>query len=162
MLWAAVTICFFGFFCSGEITVPPIKSFNSAIHLSWGDVLMDNLSSPTLLRIKLRRSKTDQLGEGVYMYVGKTDSPLCPVGAGLDYMAALGWNPGPFFKFTNGQPLTKPRFTQEVQSALQCLGHPYKEFAGHSFRIGAATTVAWAGVEDSVIHTLVDGIAQHF
>jgi len=76
---------------------------------------VNNLSSPTQLRIKLKKSKTEQLGESVDVYVGKTDSPLCPVGAELDYMAARGWNPGPFFKFTNGQPLTKSRFTQEIQ-----------------------------------------------
>ena len=154
MLWAATTICFFGFFRSGEITVPSTSSFNPSIHLAWGDVSVDNPHSPTTLKLRLKKSKTNQLGNGVDVYVGRTDSPLCPVGAGLDYMVARGSDPGPFFKFSDGSPLTQSKFTQEVREVLQALGLPYLEFAGHSFRIGAATAAAKAGIEDSVIRTL--------
>ena len=154
MLWAAAIICFFGFFRSGEITVPSTTSFNPKIHLAWGDVSVDDTNSPTTLRIRLKTSKTDQLGNGVDVYVGRTDSPLCPVGAGLDYMAARGFEPGPFFRFSDGSPLTKSKFTQLVRDVLQTLGLPYTEFAGHSFRIGAATAAAKAGMEDSVIRSL--------
>ena len=51
---------------------------------------MDDAHTPTSLRIKLKKSKTDQLGNGVDVYVGRINSPLCPVGAGLDYMAVRG------------------------------------------------------------------------
>jgi len=44
--------------------------------------------------------------------------------------------------------------SQKIWSALQHLGLPFEEFAGQSFRIGEATKVAQAGVEDSVIHLL--------
>ena len=115
---------------------------------------VDNRHSPTALRISLKKSKTDQLGNGVDVYVGKVDSPLCPVGAGLDYMATRGSNSGPFFRFSNGDPLTKSKFTKEVRNVLQALGLPYADFAAHSFRIGAATAAARAGVEDSLIRTL--------
>ena len=33
MIWAAATLCFFGFFCLGEITVPTEKGFDSTKHL---------------------------------------------------------------------------------------------------------------------------------
>ena len=36
MMWAAATLCFFGFFCSGEITVPTEKSLDHTKHLAWG------------------------------------------------------------------------------------------------------------------------------
>lgn len=88
------------------------------------------------------------------MYVGRSDSPLNPVGVGLEYMAARGSNPSSFFRFSNGDPLTISKFTQEVCKALQGLGLPYADFARHSFRTGTATAVARAGVEDSLIHTL--------
>ena len=71
MLWAAAIICFFGFFQSGEITVRSTTSFNPNIHLAWGDVSVDDTSSPTTLRIRLKTSKTDQL---VDVYIGRTDS----------------------------------------------------------------------------------------
>ena len=112
---------------------------------------VDNRYSPTALRISL---KADQLGNGVDVYVGKVGSPLCPVGAGLDYMATHGSKSGPFFRFSNGDPLTKSKFTKEVRNVLQALGLPYADFAAHSFRIGAATAAARAGVEDSLIRTL--------
>ena len=154
MLWAAAVLCFFGFFRSGEITVPSQNSFDSRKHLSWGDIAVDNQLHPTMLKVKLKQSKTDQFGKGVEVYVGRTSCPLCPVAGVLAYMASRGSQEGAFFKFKNGQPLTKAKFTQQVRIALQAAGLPCLNFAGHSFRIGAATTAAKAGVEDSVIRTL--------
>jgi len=72
----------------------------------------------------------------------------------VDYMAVRGSDPGPFFRFRNGEPLTKSKFTQEVRSAMEAVGLPHTQFAGHSFRIGAATAATRAGVEDLVIRTL--------
>ena len=98
MLWAAVVICFFHFFGSGEITVPNVSSFNPYNHLAWGDVSLDNvLEHTTLIKIHLKNSKTDQSKQGVNVYIGKTSCSLCPVGAGVDYMSIRGSDPGPFF-----------------------------------------------------------------
>ena len=41
-----------------------------------------------------------------------------------------------------------------MRNALQAIGLPYQNFAGHSFRIGAATAAARAGVEDSKIQAM--------
>ena len=65
-------LCFFGFFRAGEISVSSQNSFDSKRHLSWGDVAVDNPMHPTMLRVKLKCSKTDQLGKGVEVYVGRT------------------------------------------------------------------------------------------
>ena len=116
-------------------------------------------TAPQALRVTLKKSKTDQLGKGVDVFVGKTGCPLCPVAAVLAYMASRGPLPGPFFRFTNGQPLTKSQFTSHIHSALKAVGLPYNSFAGHSFaghsfRIGAATAAARAGIEDSTIRTM--------
>ena len=46
MLWAAATLCYFGFFGSSEITVPAKTAFRSSQHLAWGDVAIDNHSAP--------------------------------------------------------------------------------------------------------------------
>ena len=112
MLWAAVVICFFGFFHSGEITVVSLNAFDPSSHLAWGDVSLDNVLDPTMLKVHLRKSKTDQLKKGVDVYIGKINGSLCPVGAGVEYMSIRGSDSGPFFKFSNGQPLTKSRFSR--------------------------------------------------
>ena len=143
MLWAAAMLCFFGFFRSGEITVPSQTSFNASQHLAWGDINIDDRSLPKVLKIHLKKSKCDQLGRGVDVFIGRTDGVLCPVTAVLSYMIARGATEGPFFLRTNGTPLTKSYFVSMVRKALQAVGLPYQDFAGHSFRM-----------EDSTIHTL--------
>ena len=154
MLWAAASLCFFGFFRSGEITIPSLTSFDASKHLAWGDVAVDNTDNPLILKVHLKVSKTDQLGKGVDVYVGKTNCPLCPVTATLHYMTVRGAAAGPFFILKNRTPLTKSTFTARIREALQALGFPEENFAGHSFRIGAATAAASAGIEDSVIRTM--------
>ena len=69
-------------------------------------------------------------------------------------MSIRGSDPGPFFKFINGQPLTKAKFTQLIREVLQVAGLPHNQFAGHSFHIRAAIAATQAGVEDSVICTM--------
>lgn len=154
MLWAATTVCFFGFFRGGEITTTGVNSFSPTTDLAWGDVTIDNSSSPQTLQIYLKRSKTDQVGKGANIYIGKTGDELCPVSATLAYMESRGPNPGPFFKFKDNTPLTKAKFSSLIRAALQEIGLPYMNFAGHSFRIGAATAAAKVGLEDSTIRKL--------
>ena len=145
---------FFGFFCSGEITVPTEEAFDCTKHLAWGDVAIDNTEGPQLLKVHLKKSKSDQLGRGVDVYIGKKGCPLCPVVAITQYMAIRGSKEGPFFQFKDGRPLTKSSFTSKVREALKATGLPEQNFTGHSFRIGAATATASAGIENSVIRTL--------
>lgn len=84
--------------------------------------------------------------------MGKTGDDICPVAALLRYLSLRGPCPGPLFRWREGTPLTRVRFVAEVRSALEQAHLPAKDFAGHSFRIGAATTAA--GLEDSTIQTL--------
>ena len=52
-------------------------------------------------------------------------------------------------------PLTRPVFTQHVQRALSEAGIPDSgRYMSHSFRIGAATTAAEAGVPAWLIKTM--------
>ena len=98
-----------------------------------------------MVRFHLKQSKTDQYGRGVDIVVGRTDHDLCPVGAVLAYVAARGDRRGPFFLSSSMSPLTKPTFVAELRKILMALGLPDVNYAGHSFRIGAATSAALAG-----------------
>ena len=142
MLWAAMLLCFFGFFRSGEICAPPSGSFNDRDHLTFADVLVDNPTNPQQLHILLKRSKTDQAGKGAIVGIGRTGGQLCPIAAVLSWMVRRGNAPGPLFHFQDGAPLTQQRFVVELRKALQMIGEDPQQFGGHSFRAGAATTAA--------------------
>ncbi len=154
MLWAAATMCFFGFFRAGEITVASAAAYDPIVHLSWGDISVDSIVTPSAIRIHLKRSKCDQLGNGVDVVIGRTTDELCPVTAVLTYMAQRGDQAGAFFRVVDGSPLTKARFVSSVRRALAMAGVDCSPYSGHSFRIGAATAAALAGIEDSTIQAL--------
>ena len=61
--------------------------------------------------------------------------------------------PGPLFRFLDSRFLTK-LFIDKVRVGLDTLGLNSKEYADHSFRIGAAMTAAESGLEDSLIKLL--------
>ena len=78
-----------------------------------------------------------------------------PGGSNHDLYDFSRSKPRPYlFKLANGRPLTKSCFTNKIRAGLQAVGLPESDFAGHSFRFGAATAAANAGVEDSTIQML--------
>ena len=107
MLWAAAVMCFFSFFRSGELTIPSQNAYDQAKHLSWGDVAVDSIHSPKMLKVKLKQSKIDQLRQGVEVFIGKTGCSLCPVAATLAYMAIRGSHPGHFSNLGTRNPSPK-------------------------------------------------------
>ena len=154
MLWAACCLCFFAFLRAGEMSVPSDQAYDPAVHLSMGDVAVDDPCNPSTLQIKIKQSKTDPFRRGVNLFVGRTGLDLCPVAALLSYLSVRGSQPGPLFLFEDGRFLTRGRFVDAVRTALNSAGVDQQKYCGHSFRIGAATTAAARGIEDSVIKTL--------
>ena len=71
----------------GELIVPSRDPFNPTIHLTTADISVDNRESPSMLGIHLKQSKTDLFRVGIKVYVGITNSVLCPVSAVLAYLA---------------------------------------------------------------------------
>ena len=154
MLWAICCTCFFGFLRSGEATTPAGLQYDPGAHLSYGDVSLDSNENPSLARVSIKASKTDPFRKGVAVYLGRTNNDLCPVTALAAYLAVRGTLPGPFFLLANGCPLTREMFVTRVKALLTKAGLNSAHYSGHSFRIGAATTAAALGVEDSLIKTL--------
>ena len=129
-------------------------AYVEAVHLSWGDIAANSRNDPSALRVHLKRYKCDQFKRAVDVFVGRTHNDLCPVAAVLAYLAACGSVPGPLFIDANHRPLTTTKFVTRIQGILDEVGYPSHQFAGHSFRIGAATEAARAGLEDSLIQAL--------
>ena len=138
-------MCFFGFLRSGEVTVPSLKLYDPESHLSVGDVALDSLSDPSVVRVNIKVSKMDPFRRGVAVYLGKTGTELCPVAAVSAYLAVRGSKQGPFFQLASGTPLSRLRI------ALKSSGFDASHYSGHSFHIGAATTAASIGIADALI-----------
>ncbi len=157
LFWAAATTCFFGFMRAGEIALKVNEQFDNSSHLSFADVATDSRSNPTYVQLTLKASKTDPFRSGVNIVLGTTGDDLCPVSALFSYLRKRGSNPGPLFLRENGTPLTCSAFVSQFRLALVKAGYPGSEtrqYSGHSFRAGAASTAAALGMEDSLIKTL--------
>ena len=154
MLWSAFLLCFFGFLRSGEITIPDASSYDPTVHLNFQDISIDNPNDPQIICVKIKASKTDPFRQGVNVHIGRTNNAVCPVTALLSYLIIRGPAPGLLFHFRDNSPLTKSRFTTKFRNLLSQAGISSALYSGHSFRIGAASTAAAKGIEDSVIQTL--------
>lgn len=154
MLWATACLCFFGFLRLGEAVAPSQRSYDASCHLCFGDVLVDSRSAPSFLQVRIKASKTDPFRQGCTIYIGTTKASICPVGAVLSFMVVRGSAPGPLFTLASGQFLTRERMVAELRAALRARGIRADDYAGHSFRIGAATTAARQGIQDSLFKTL--------
>ena len=153
MMWAACCVGFYGFLRTAEFTVPNGK-FDPSCHLAVKDVAIDCHTSPSLLQIRIKMSKTDQYKHGTFVYMATTHNELCPVAAVLSYLVHHPSGEGPLFQFRDGSPLTRARFVLEFRKALSSAGVQADGYTGHSFRIGAATTAAAKGIPDNMIKAL--------
>ena len=118
------------------------------------DMAVDSLASPSAVRVLLRRAKTDPFGKGVFIFLGKTSSVVCPVTALLHFLSIRPTCNGPLFVWRDGSSLSQHRFVQEVRVILQAAGLDPLRYAGHSFRIRAATSAARAGIPAHLIKML--------
>ena len=110
------------------------------------------------LKITLRRSKTDQYGEGSLKGLPYFDNPVyCPVISLQNWLKISEINSGPLFRrFSKGSKLTEKRLTDQtvaliIKKYLQLAGIESKNYSGHSLRSGFATSAAESGAEERSI-----------
>ena len=89
-LWATCCLCFFAFLRVGEMTTPDGGGYDPSVHLSYKDIAIDDPWRPSFIRVSIKQSKTDPFRKGVCLYVGRTNSDLCPVAALLSYLQCRG------------------------------------------------------------------------
>ena len=107
------------------------------------------------LKINLRRSKTDQFGEGFKKALPYFDNTqYCPVVSLKKWIKVSKITSGPVFRrFTKGSRLSNNRLTDQtvallIKEYLQLAGIDSKNYSGHSLRSGFATSAAESGVEE--------------
>ena len=153
MIWAAMTLAFFGFFRLGELTCN--SPFSSHIHLSPEDItFFPSQTSPHYMSVRIKISKTDPFRSGHTIYIGPTNQSICPVQSMHRYLLARSTTPGPLFQYASGLPLTKQDLTSETRQLLSLAGFDPSNYAGHSYRISAATTATSVGLPPWLIKTL--------
>ena len=154
MTWAACCITFLGFLWCSEFTVPSSNGFEPVTNLSLKDTALDNKTSPSLVRINIKQSKTDPFRKGFHLFLRCTDHHICPVKALLPYLAVCGSREGPLFITEEGSPLARHCFSTELSSILHAAELETTHYNTHSFHIGAATLAKQAGISDLHIKML--------
>jgi len=110
------------------------------------------------LKINLRRSKTDQFGNGSMKGLPYFDtSQYCPVDSIQRWIEISKINSGPLFRrFNKGSKVSDNRLTDQtvallIKYYLKIAGIESSNYSGHSLRSGFATSAAESGAEERSI-----------
>ena len=110
------------------------------------------------LKINVKRSKTDQFGEGFMKALPYFDnSQYCPVVSLKKWIEISKIKSGSLFRrFIKGSRLSENRLTDQsvallIKEYLELSGIDSKNYSGHSLRSGFATAAAESGAEERSI-----------
>ena len=110
------------------------------------------------LKISLRKSKTDQFGEGSVKGLPYFDNPIyCPVISIKKWIKISKIDSGALFRrFTKGSKMSENRLTDQtvaliIKEYLNLAGLDSRNYSGHSLRSGFATSAAESGAEERSI-----------
>ena len=110
------------------------------------------------LKVTLRKSKTDQFGEGSIKGLPYfNNSQYCPVISIQNWLRVSGINSGALFRrFSKGSKLSENRLSDQtvaliIKEYLELAGIDSKNYSGHSLRSGFATSAAESGADERSI-----------
>ncbi len=110
------------------------------------------------IKIAVRRSKTDQFGEGMMKALPYfSNEKYCPVTNLKNWLTLSKIKTGPIFRrFAKGSVLTSYRLTDQsvvliIKDCLKLAGIENQNFSGHSLRSGFATVAADSGADERSI-----------
>ena len=113
---------------------------------------------PEGVKITIKRSKTDQFGEGMIKGLPYfSNENYCPVINLKKWLELSNIKSGPIFRrFSKGLTLTKNRLTDQsvvliIKDYLNLAGIENTNFSGHSLRSGFATVAAESGADERSI-----------
>ncbi len=113
---------------------------------------------PEGLKITLKKSKTDQYGEGMLKGLPYfSNENYCPVMNLKEWLDLSNINSGPIFRrFSKGSNITNNRLTDQsvvllIKKYLNLAGIENSNYSGHSLRSGFATVAAESGADERSI-----------
>ena len=143
LLWAAFTLAFYGFLRASEFATP---------NLTWQHIQL----AADRYTVFIEQSKTDPFRCGHTITIHATSTSTCPVRALRLYTEATTplQDNEPVFKGGKFSPLDRQQLTKSIQHLLQNTQYSHQHYSSHSFRSGAATTAASAGIPEWLIKIL--------
>ena len=107
------------------------------------------------MTVAIKVSKTDPFRMGQTITVGASNSCLlCPVSPMKKNLSIRIPTGGPLFIHSSGKPLSKQTLSAETRSSLSQSGFTASHYAGHSYRIGVATTATEAKLPSWLIKNI--------
>ena len=134
-------MAFYAFLRASEFT---------ALSLLWSDVQ----SSPTIITIYLKQSKTDPFRRGQSITLQATSTSTCPVHAMNLFIDLTTNRTGLLYCGGRFNPQSRKQLARALRMLLQLTGYDQNSYASHSFRIGAATTAAAASLPTWLIKAM--------
>ena len=152
MIRAALALGFFSFLWVVKFTMKN-RSFNPRFHRTMQDISWSREG----MRCFVKQLKTDQMGRGATIYIGRTHQSTCPVAAIEADMGCCSCSATLHHSSTTGmgchlQPMF---FHSTCLHLIEQRGFDAAKFITHSLCIGAASTAARAGLPSDTIQKLV-------
>jgi len=147
LFMAIVCVGTYGLLRSGEMF--PDASLGQ-VGLRWSDVV----ATKDRLSLRLATSKTDPWRKGATVELFRNNTMTCPLKAWHNYANHFATKPNPdenLFLNQERKPVNKTWIVAYLREVITKLGLNPSHYSGHSFRKGGATSLADAGVQDSVI-----------
>ena len=140
LLWAAFTLAFYGFLRASEFATP---------NLTWRHIQL----AGDRYTVLIEQSKTRH-GHTIAIHASGTST--CPVRALQLYFSAILplQDDSPVFKGGRFSPLDRQHLTNTIRHLLLKTKYSHHQYSSHSFKSGAATTAAAAGIPDWLIKIL--------
>ena len=147
LLRAMFLVAFYGLFRIGEITAES----DSQVVLRFGQWSFHNEHA-----IIIMTNFKHNAGRQPFQIVltKQIDLNLCPVRALVQYISFRGTSQGPLFCFPGFRPVSRNFFNNKLTTLLTYCGLQHSLYKSHSFRIGAASYYAAAGLSDEQIRLL--------
>ena len=118
-----------------------------------------NQTNPDLMQLHLLASKTDIFRKGITLPIPCVckESQVCAVHEMINLFSIKPISQSsqePLFIFPNGTLLNRKTVSNMLSALTEKCGLPANRYKAHSFRKGAASTLAAAGIPDSTIQTM--------
>ena len=147
---AAYTLAYYGMLRASECVYTSASLADRPLQFS--DIQIEGKQ----LWIKIRKSKTNQLGKPICLHIppSKPASMSC-FHALQQFISVHPSTPkeSQFLCHNNKSPLTRYQFAAVLSKGIKHLGLPTANYKTHSFRIGRATDLSLAGVSSEQIKT---------